>query len=99
MILFPAGCDYKRISPLTKTEDGTLIAYYEYYFMWHSFIKLDLLSHAPQEMLIRLSEQTGVNLEEIPTEDSEVLALFRPDEHGEVTKCADLPEFRSDNGP
>lgn len=96
MILFPAGCDYKRISPLTKTEDGTLIAYYEYYFMWHSFIKLDLLSHAPQEMLIRLSEQTGVNLEEIPTEDSEVLALFRPDENGVVTGCADLPEFRSE---
>lgn len=94
LILFPAGCDYKKISPLTKKEDGTLLTYYEYYFMGQSFIRLDLLCYTPQEMLIRLSEQTGVNLDEIPTEDSEVLALFRPDENGEVTKCTDLPEFR-----
>lgn len=96
MILFPSGCDYRSICPLSMTSDGTIIEYYENYFMSHSFIKLDLIKNDSQEMLLRLAQQTGMDLAEVPVNASEVLELFTPDENGEITKCEDLPEFHSE---
>lgn len=96
MILFPKGYDYKKISPWSTSSDGTPILYYSYFFIDYSVLKLDLLSHDTPEMLIRLSELTGVDLEDVPIESKEVLDLFVPDENGEATMCADLPEFYSE---
>lgn len=96
MILFPKGYDYKKISPWSTSSDGTRILYYSYFFIDYSVLKLDLLSHDTPEMLIRLSELTGVDLADVPIESKEVLDLFVTDENGEATMCADLPEFYSE---
>lgn len=93
MLLFPQGTDVKRMIPLAKATDGTPIFYFNYYYLRLYLCDLDLLSHTSPEMLIRLSEMTGVNLTDVPVDSPEVLELFQPDADGNVTKCAALPEF------
>lgn len=96
MIVFPKGYDYKKISPWSTSSDGTPILYYSYFFIDYSVLKLDVIGHDTPEMLIRLSELTGVDLADVPIESKEVLDLFVTDESGDATMCADLPEFYSE---
>lgn len=93
MVIFPADCNYEELVPLVNLSDGTLITYFDYYSIYPSFIKYDLFRHDSPEMLVSLSEKTGVSLDAIPVDDKKVLDLFKPDINGEVKDCSDLPEF------
>ena len=96
-IFVPKEVDLSDYTPYTVTTDGYRRTYFEYHALWKSLFKLDLLRHETAERLYNLAKNTGVKLEEIPSEDEKVLKLFMVNpETGMADRCADLPEFRNE---
>lgn len=96
MVVFPDGCAYEDIMPIARIPGGIEITCFDYHSVDRSFVKYDLLRHDSPEMLAKLAERTGVSIESVPTDSKEVLELFKADEDGQVTGCADLPEFKTE---
>ena len=96
VVIFPDGCEYMDMLPITKVAGGFEITYFDYHSIDDAFMKYDLLKHDSPEMLSKLEKLTGVKLNTIPVDSLEVLSLFVPDEDGNVTGCVQLPEFKSE---
>jgi len=97
MVVFPNDCEYLDITPVTRISRGFDITYFQYYDVDMAFIKYDILKHDSLDMLMKLSDRTGVNICQVPVNCEEVMELFGQDEDGTVTRCAELPEFKNEH--
>ncbi|MBQ0027014.1 MAG: PHP domain-containing protein [Lachnospiraceae bacterium] len=96
MIVIPDECEYENIMPIATISGGFETSYFDYHSIDRSFIRYDLLKHDTPELLIELSSRTGIPIEAVPVDSSEVLELFAADVNGKVVACADLPDFKTD---
>ncbi len=91
--------------PANDMDTDVITTHYEYHSIDHNLLKLDILGHDDPTMIRRLEDLTGVNAQDIPLDDPDVMEIFhgtqilgiRPEDIGGVeTGSLGVPEFGTD---
>ncbi|RKN66070.1 PHP domain-containing protein [Paenibacillus ginsengarvi] len=81
IIILPDGREAEELTPLQPTElegrTGWRQTHFDYRLLEHNVLKLDILRHDHPSLMRLLRELTGVEPASIPTNDPNVLELFR----------------------
>ena len=91
--------------PANDVNTDIITTHFEYHSIDHNLLKLDILGHDDPTMIRRMEDLTGVNAQEIPLDDPEVMELFhgteilgiKPEDIGGVELGSlGVPEFGTD---
>ena len=105
MIVVPRGRSIYEFCPIQKPANDMAsifeTTHFDYHVMDKQLVKLDMLGHDDPTTLKWLSEMTGIDIFDIPLDDSKVLSLFRstealgvkPEDIGSLTGTSGIPEF------
>lgn len=82
MVVVPVGMEVEAVTPVQFPADdkdsGVRTTHFDYHSFEQCLLKLDILGHDDPTTLRMLSDLTGQRLEDVPMNDPQVLALFRP---------------------
>jgi len=95
LIIVPKEMDINEFTPVqyaANNHDGEIITtHFDVRSMHDALLEQDFPAYSVLNMLCRLSNLTGVNIENIPLTDPMVMNIFDPDKYGLTT--FGLPEF------
>lgn len=77
MFLVSEKAGMENFTPLTRSEDGSLMTYFDFHYLDSTFPKVNFIPMSTLELLKKLSEQTGVDLEKIPVQSEEMLEQLK----------------------
>ncbi len=109
IVVMPHGENIYSFTPIQHPANdmttSTVTTHFDYHFIDHNLLKLDILGHDDPTMIRKLEDLTGLDATEIPLDSKEVMSLFQntealkitPDDIG-GTKLGALgvPEFGTD---
>ncbi len=80
LVIVPENRDVNEFTPVqfpaNDSSASFAVTHYDYFQIYGSLLKMDLLGHNSLTMLHLLTESTGVKLSDIPLHDERVLSLF-----------------------
>lgn len=80
IIVLPIGEEIYSFTPVQHpANDQTtdiITTHFDYHSIDHNLLKLDILGHDDPTMIRMLEDLTGLNAQEIPLDDQEVMSLF-----------------------
>ena len=80
LLIIPKDMDIEDFCPVQRPWNDDCIedvtTHFEYHYLEPYLVKLDLLGHNDIERLGQLSQQTGVDVEDIPLNDKKTMSLF-----------------------
>ncbi len=109
IIVLPVGEDINSFTPVQHPANDMTTDIVTTHFDYHSIdanlLKLDILGHDDPTMIRMLEDLTGINAQEIPLDNREVMSLFKNTEALGLTPediggcklgCLGIPEFGTD---
>ncbi len=76
LMIVPKGYSVYEFTPLKK-KNGIISTHFDFHDLWDfSLLKVDALGHIAYTFLKKLSDETGVKIEDIPLDDKTVWQLF-----------------------
>lgn len=105
LVVLPKEYDINQFTavqyPADDKNSNTVTTHYDFGSMHDILVKLDILGHDDPTMIHRLEQYTGIQYQDIPLDDKQVLSLFksldalkiRAEDLGSDTGTLGIPEF------
>ncbi len=81
IIVLPYGEEIYSFTPIQHPANDTttdiITTHFDYHSIDHNLLKLDILGHDDPTMIRMLEDLTGLNAQEVPLDDREVMSLFQ----------------------
>ena len=109
IIVLPVGEDINSFTPVQHPANDVntdiVTTHFDYHSIDSNLLKLDILGHDDPTMIRMLEDLTGIDAQEIPLDNREVMSLFKNTEALGITPediggcklgCLGVPEFGTD---